>query len=156
MSKRHVSRKMVAGWLLFLILGWVSGCGAVATREPIYDPAKDGIFDKRLIGRWEWVGAWGVPEGSIEFSRGPGNSYLLKPDVPSEREVSESEKASTAPMMRMDLIKLGSHRHLFLNLNEQDQGTLLLFSYRVEFTSRGKEMHLRLLNTQTVGRFLQA
>ena len=102
MSKRHVSREMVAGWLLFLILGLVSGFGAVATRKPIYDPAKDGIFDKRLIGRWEWVGAWGVPEGSIEFSRGPGNSYLLKPDIPKETEVSESETSAKQPMMRMD------------------------------------------------------
>ena len=146
------------GCLLLFALGLASGCGAGSTREPIYDPAKEGIFDTRLIGTWSWTGAWGFPEGTIEFIRGPDKSYLVRITdltLPENNETESGNRSAKAGGLPMDLIRLGKYGYLFVRSNEPETGTLLFPSYRVEFTYRGRELCLRLLNTFASERFLE-
>src|SRR5689334_17819165 len=152
----RLCRNILAVCLLLLMLGLASGCGAVATREPIYDPAREGIFDQRLIGKWSWTGGWGFPEGEIEFVRGPGKSYFIKDVTPRQESETQSESDTVkSEPVPMDLIRLGKYRYLFFRSKDPEIGTVLFPSYRVEFMFHGQELRLRLLNTIAIGRFLQ-
>jgi hypothetical protein len=89
--------------LCVVLISIGSGCGAIGTKQPIYDPAKDLAHDGRLVGKWVWVGVMGLPEGELEITR-QDKSYLLRiEDLQTE---SPHEYA-------IDLVPLGKFRYLF-------------------------------------------
>lgn len=63
--------------LCVVLISIGSGCGAIGTKLPIYDPARNVTHDDHLVGKWMWVGAMGLPEGALEIRR-YDKSYLLR------------------------------------------------------------------------------
>lgn len=132
--------------LCVVLISIGSGCGAIGTKEPIYDPAKDLAHDDRLVGKWIWVGVMGIPEGELEISR-QNKTYLLR--IADLQTNSPNEPHEWA----VDLVPLGRYRYLFFR--SDGEGTQLLPAYRVEFADHGNELRLSLLNTFYIGHFLQ-
>ena len=132
--------------LCVVLISISSGCGAIGTKQPIYDPAKDLAHDDRLVGRWIWIGAMGFPEGELEIRR-QDKSYVLR--IGDLQSSSPNEPRDWA----VDLVPMGGFRYLFFR--SKSKGTQLLPAYRVEFAERGNELHLSLLNTFYIGHFLQ-
>lgn len=129
-----------------LCVVWISicsGCGAIRTKQPIYNPAKDLAHDDRLVGKWVWIGAMGLPEGALQISQ-QGKSYMLRVGDPQTGSPHD---------WTVDLVRLGRLRYLFFR--SDGGGTQLLPAYRVEFADRGHELRLSLLNTLYIGHFLQ-
>ena len=129
--------------LCIVLISMGSGCGAIGTKQPIYDPVKDFAHDDRLVGKWLWIGAMGFPEGALEIRR-QDKSYLLRIGDPQ----TDSPHDWT-----VDLVPLGRNRYVFFR--SESGGTQLLPAYRVEFADGGSELHLSLLNTFYIGHFLQ-
>ena len=129
--------------LCVVLISICSGCGAIGTKQPIYDPAKDLAHDDRLVGKWLWIGAMGFPEGELEISR-QGKSYLLRVGDPQTGSPHD---------WAVDLVPLGRLRYLFFR--SDGEGTQLLPAYRVEFTDHGDQLRLSLLNTLYIGNYLQ-
>lgn len=140
-------RRAILQVLLCVVLVSIgSGCGAIGTKQPIYDPAKDLAHDDRLVGKWLWIGAMGFPEGGLEIRR-QDKSYLFR--IGDLQTGSPNEPRDWA----VDLVPLGRFRYLFFR--SEGEGTQLLPAYRIEFADRGNELHLSLLNTFYIGHFLQ-
>lgn len=133
--------------LCVVLISMGSGCGAIGTKEPIYDPAKDLAHDDRLVGKWVWVGAMGLPEGGLEIRR-QDKSYVLRT---GDMQTSSPDEPHN---WAVDLVPLGRNRYLFFR--SDSRGTQLLPAYRVEFADHGNQLHLSLLNTFYIGHFLQA
>jgi|GEM_PF-4950251 len=129
--------------LCVVLISIGSGCSAIETKQPIYDPSKDLAHDDHLVGKWLWIGAMGFPEGALEISR-QDKSYLLR--------IGDSQTDSPHDWA-VDLVPLGRNRYLFFP--SQGGGTQLLPAYRVEFADHGNELRLSLLNTFYIGHFLQ-
>jgi hypothetical protein len=128
-------------WLFTLAL-FVAGCGAVATRQPLYDPERDTRYDARLVGTWR------ADCSDIEIRRSQRIVYLMQD--PLSRTTSDS----TSPT-EFELVRLGKYQYLFVSTHHGDFGTLLFPCYRVEFARWGREMRLRWLNTVKIGKYLE-
>ena len=76
------------------------GC-AMATSRPLYDAKRTNVvYDPRLIGRWV------NNNGSLQFSRGDGNSYRIE-------GISEPARATDGPRLAAQMVRISKYYYLF-------------------------------------------
>jgi hypothetical protein len=132
--------------LLSIIFSLLTGCGAIATRQPIYDPAKDAILDKRLVGTWySRQMVW-------EFTQWRGGLWM--------RDVTPGcDNQSPAQPWPVDLVRLGKHEFLFMAFgpfaDTAGIGTPLFPCWRMDFSDGGNTLKISLLNTVALAEYFQ-
>jgi hypothetical protein len=139
-------------WIVLIgLLGALScqGCGAFATRYPIYDPEKEAILDTRLLGTW-------YSEHSVlRFLKWHGGLWMQ--DVTPDSCRPDALPAAPAAV---DAVKLGEHEFIFVAVSPFDIfskqiGTWLIGSYRVEIEDHQTTLMLGPLDTLALAKSIQ-
>jgi hypothetical protein len=102
-----------------------SGC-IVGTSQPLYDSARDTVFDPKLVG------TWGNSECRMRIRAAPDKGYEVL-------EVLPGQAAAPQEAVRAELVPIGKYRYLFLKAPDS-VGTLLWPCFRVSVGRGGLRM----------------
>jgi hypothetical protein len=136
--------RMKAALVLTLLL--LTGCGAIATRQPLYDPAKDTVLDRRLAGTWySQQMVWEI----VQWRGG----FWMRDVTPGCDDHPVSEP------WPVDVVRMGKHEFLIQTMppfkSIEGIGTMLFPCWRLDFRDDGNTLRLSLLNTVALAEFAQ-
>ncbi len=86
----------------------LGGCYIVSSREPLYDPAKDRVFDRGLIGWWDG------PELELDIASDEDRAYTITFVAPEHPEDEAQDDDAVDQPATADLVRLEGATYFFL------------------------------------------